>query len=252
MIAIEAVDGLPEINEGDDLAALIADRSQPQDGDIVVIAQKVVSKAEGRLRALADVTPSPEAERIAIQTDKDPRLVQLILDESSQVLRAVPGVLIVETHHGFVCANAGIDASNLAGASDSLLLLPVDPDASARHLRSELQTRTGKQLAVLIADSFGRAWRSGQADVAIGCAGIAPLQDLRGETDRDGRELAATVIATADEIAGAADLARAKDSGQPVVIVRGRGDLVTRDDGPGAAAGLRSRAEDLFRDAKTG
>lgn len=250
MIEIAAVEGLPEVQVGDDVATLIAERADLQNGDVVVIAQKIVSKAEGQLRVLAEVTPGEEAERIAAQTEKDPRLVQLILDESNSVLRAVPGVLIVETHRGFVCANAGIDASNLAGAEDAVLLLPTDPDASAREIRGGLQSATGCNLAVIVADSFGRAWRSGQADVAIGCAGMEPLQDLRGGSDRDGRELAATVIAVADELASAADLARGKASGHPVAVVRGRGELVNNEDGPGAVASLRERAADLFRDPK--
>lgn len=251
MIEIAAVEGLPEVRPGDDVAALIAERADLQDGDMVVIAQKIVSKAEGQLRVLGDVTPGDEARRVAEQSEKDPRLVQLILDESSAVLRAVPGVLIVETHHGFVCANAGIDGSNLAGAADSVLLLPADPDASARQIRRGLIAATGCNLAVIVADSFGRAWRSGQADVAIGCAGLDPLQDLRGSSDRGGRELAATVIAVADELASAADLVREKASGHPVAVARGRGDLVTGDDGPGAVASLRERAADLFRDPKS-
>ena len=250
-LEIQAVDGLPEVAPGDNIAALIAERSDLQDGDIVVIAQKIVSKAEGQLRDLAAVTPSAEAERLAAVTEKDPRLVQLILDESNEVLRAVPGVLIVETTHGFVCANAGIDASNLAGAGDAVLLLPRDPDASARAIRAGIAEHAGRSVAVIVADSFGRAWRSGQADVAIGCAGIEPLLDLRGQRDSAGRELAATVIAVADELASAADLARTKTSGRPAVLVRGRGDLLTPEHGPGAAASLRERSADLFREPKS-
>jgi coenzyme F420-0:L-glutamate ligase/coenzyme F420-1:gamma-L-glutamate ligase len=172
--------------------------------------------------------------------------VQVVLDESSEILRASRGVLICVTRHGFVCANAGVDASN-APAPDTVVLLPVDPDDSARRIRAALRTRMGVSPAVLITDSFGRAWRHGQCDVAIGCAGIAPLEDWRGRRDAVGRELTATWIAIADELASAADLARAKDARQPVVIVKGAGRHVSDEDGPGAAALLRPEAEDLFR-----
>ncbi|HEU0316455.1 MAG TPA: coenzyme F420-0:L-glutamate ligase, partial [Solirubrobacteraceae bacterium] len=176
----------------------------------------------------------------------DPRHVQVILDESTEILRAAPGVLICRTPHGFVCANAGVDASN-APAAETLVLLPVDPDASARALRARLRELTGAAPAVLVTDSFGRAWRHGQCDVAIGCAGLDPLRDWRGRPDARGRELAATWIALADQVAGAADLARTKDSGEPVVIVGGLEDRVRPGDGPGAAALVRPLAEDLFR-----
>ncbi|MGK2878610.1 MAG: coenzyme F420-0:L-glutamate ligase [Solirubrobacterales bacterium] len=245
-ISAEAVRGLPEIAAGDDLAALIAQHTDLVDGDIVVIAQKVVSKSEDRFADPARSNPGDRASELAATTGKDPGLVQLILDESSEVLRATEGVLIVETRHGFVCANAGIDSSNVPG-DELVLLLPRDPDASAREIRSRLASITGKALAVLIADSFGRAWRSGQLDIAIGCAGIEPLLDERGGVDRDGRELAATIQAVADELAAAADIARSKDSGEPVVVVRGRSDLVISGDGPGATASLRERSQDLFR-----
>jgi len=247
-ITAVAVDGLPEVQPGDDLAALIAaatgEEITPE--DVIVIAHKIVSKAEGRTRALADVEPSPRALELAADHGKDPRHVQVVLDESSEILRASRGVLICVTRHGFVCANAGVDASN-APAPDTLVLLPADPDASARRIRAALRTRIGVSPAVLITDSFGRAWRHGQCDVAIGCAGIAPLEDWRGRTDAVGRELIATWIAIADELASAADLARAKDARQPVVIVKGAGRHVSDEDGPGAAALLRPEAEDLFR-----
>jgi coenzyme F420-0:L-glutamate ligase / coenzyme F420-1:gamma-L-glutamate ligase len=247
-ITAVAVDGLPEVQPGDDLAALIAaatgEEIAPE--DVIVIAHKIVSKAEGRTRALADVEPSPRALELAADHGKDPRHVQVVLDESSEILRASRGVLICVTRHGFVCANAGVDASN-APAPDTLVLLPADPDASARRIRAALRTRIGVSPAVLITDSFGRAWRHGQCDVAIGCAGIAPLEDWRGRTDAVGRELIATWIAIADELASAADLARAKDARQPVVIVKGAGRHVSDEDGPGAAALLRPEAEDLFR-----
>jgi coenzyme F420-0:L-glutamate ligase/coenzyme F420-1:gamma-L-glutamate ligase len=251
VLSAVAPSGLPEVTRGDDLAALTeqaleADQQDLLEGDVLVIAHKVVSKAEGRIRSLSGVAPGPEALRLAEQVDKDPRAVQLILDESSQVLRAVHGVLICVTRHGFVCANAGIDASNVPG-EDAVLLLPVDPDDSARRLRQRLRELTGVAPAILISDSFGRAWRNGQSEVAIGCAGIAPLEDWRGRTDSVGRTLNATWIAVADELAAAADLARAKDSRQPVVVVRGAARYVTVEDGPGAAALIRPEEEDLFR-----
>ena len=178
--------------------------------------------------------------------DKDPRHVQVVLDESREVLRAAHGVLICVTHHGFVCANAGVDASNGPG-DDTGVMLPEDPDASARRVRARLRELAGAAPGVLITDSFGRAWRNGQFDVAIGCAGVAPLEDWRGRADSLGRELKATWIAVADELAGTADLARSKDSRQPVVIVSGAGRHVTVEDGPGAVALIRPETEDLFR-----
>ncbi len=233
---------LPEIEAGDNLGELIAARAELRDGDVLVIAQKAVSKAEGRVRRLSSVSPGTEAHRLAAELDKEPALVELVLEESAEVLRAERGVLITETHHGFVCASAGIDTSNLPEA-DTVCLLPEDPDASARRIRSELRTTVG----VVIADSFGRAWRLGQAEVAIGCAGLVPLDDWRGRRDAHGRELEATLIAIADEAASAADLVRSKDSRIPAVIVRGLDRFVTADDGPGAAALRRPRDEDLFR-----
>ncbi len=245
-LEVFAVEGLPELKAGDDLVALISGNTELTDGDIVVVAQKAVSKVEDRFADPATVTPSPRALELAEQTEKDPAQVELILSESREVLRAAPGVLIVETVHGFVCANAGIDNSNVPG-EDRVLLLPKDPDASARGLRVELQEATEAQLAVIVTDSFGRAWRTGQSDIAIGCAGIDPLLDLRGQNDSNGRGLNASIQAVADELAAASDLARSKASGHPVVIVRGRADLVTAEDGPGAVASLREHAQDLFR-----
>ena len=247
-VSAVAVEGLPEVQPGDDVAALIAASAPtPVSGeDVIVIAHKIVSKAEGRTRALADVDPSPRAIELAAGHGKDPRHVQVVLDESMEIVRASRGVLICLTRHGFVCANAGVDASN-APAPDTLVLLPADPDASARRIRAGLTRRLGVAPAVVITDSFGRAWRHGQCDVAIGCAGIAPLEDWRGRRDAAGRELTATWIAIADELASAADLARSKDARQPVVIVTGVGRHITADDGPGAAALLRPEAEDLFR-----
>jgi coenzyme F420-0:L-glutamate ligase/coenzyme F420-1:gamma-L-glutamate ligase len=246
-----ALDGLPEISPGDELATAIAtalNRSGEtvQAGDVIVIAHKVVSKAEGRLRRLADVEPGPRARQLAREQGKDPRHVQVVLDESRSVLRAARGVLICLTNRGFVCANAGVDASN-APVAGTVVLLPKDPDGSARRIRDRLRQILGVAPAILITDSFGRAWRHGQCDVAIGCAGLSPLDDWRGRIDSVGRELGATWIAIADELAGAADLARTKDSRQPVVLLRGAERHVTPDDGAGALALLRPQAEDLFR-----
>jgi coenzyme F420-0:L-glutamate ligase/coenzyme F420-1:gamma-L-glutamate ligase len=251
MLTAVALAGLPEIDSGADLAALIAAATAHDDlklapGDVVVVAHKAVSKAEGRVRALADVAPGERAHTLAREHGKDPRHVQVILDESREVLRAERGILICVTHHGFVCANAGVDASN-APTPGTVIMLPRDPDASARALRARLSELTGIRPGVVVTDSFGRAWRNGQSDIAIGCAGIAPLDDWRGRTDRAGRELHATVLAAADELAAAADLARTKDGGEPVILVRGAERHVTADDGPGAAALVRPAEQDLFR-----
>jgi coenzyme F420-0:L-glutamate ligase/coenzyme F420-1:gamma-L-glutamate ligase len=235
--------GLPEVRPGDDLAALLAAAAgdELRSGDVLVVAHKVVSKAEGAVVALDNVVASERARELAAGTDRDPRHVQVVLDESAELIRAERGVLIARTHHGFVCANAGVDASN-APAPGTLVCLPRDPDASARALRAALPARP----AVVIADSFGRAWRNGQVEVAIGVAGLRPLEDWRGRTDSVGRELRATWIAVADEAAAAADLARAKDGREPAVLVRGLERHVTDPDGPGAAALVRARSEDLF------
>jgi coenzyme F420-0:L-glutamate ligase / coenzyme F420-1:gamma-L-glutamate ligase len=245
-----ALEGLPEIVPGDELAVVIAaalERSgvTVRAGDVVVVAHKVVSKSEGRLRRLAGVRPGPRATELARELDKDPRQLQVVLDESSAVLRASRGVMICVTKHGFVCANAGVDASN--APAGTLILLPADPDRSARSIRSRLRELVGVAPAVLITDSFGRAWRHGQCDVAIGCAGLSPLEDWRGRADAVGRELSATWIAIADQLAAAADLARTKDGRQPVIVVRGAERHVTAGDGPGAVALLRPEHEDLFR-----
>jgi coenzyme F420-0:L-glutamate ligase / coenzyme F420-1:gamma-L-glutamate ligase len=236
-----ALAGLPEIHPGDDLAALLAARDY-EPGDVLVIAHKIVSKAEGALRRLAEVTPTPQARELARVHGKDPRHVQVVLDESETVLRAQRGVLICRTRLGFVCANAGVDASN-APAEGVVVTLPRDPDASARALRAALPARP----AIVIADSFGRAWRQGQCDVAIGIAGLAPLDDWRGRRDPAGLELRATTIAIADEAAAAADLTRDKASREPAVVVRGLERFVTEDDGPGAVALVRPLDEDLFQ-----
>jgi coenzyme F420-0:L-glutamate ligase / coenzyme F420-1:gamma-L-glutamate ligase len=250
-ISATAIEGLPEVGPGDDLADLIATaarelRTSITDADVLVIAHKIVSKSEGRIRRLSDVQPGSTAIELAERVGKDPHHVQVILDESREVLRASHGVLICLTHHGFVCANAGVDASNVPG-DDALVMLPRDPDASARNLRARIHTLTNAAPAVLITDSFGRAWRHGQVDVAIGCAGLTPLEDWRGRRDTVGRELKATWIAAADELAAAADLARTKDGALPVIVVRGADRHISADDGPGAAALIRPESQDLFR-----
>jgi len=241
-----AVAGMPEFAPGDVVGAEIAARFELGGDDVVVISQKVVSKAEGRLRDLDEVEPGARARELAAEHDKDPALVELVLAESARIVRASGGVLITETHTGLICANAGIDSSNVGGGRN-VALLPADPDGSARRIRAEIGTAAGVRPAIVIADSFGRPWRLGQAEVAIGCAGLEPLDDWRGRRDRDGRELEATAIATADQLAAGADLVRSKDGGQPVVVVRGLEGLVRDEDGPGAAGLLRPAAEDLFR-----
>jgi coenzyme F420-0:L-glutamate ligase/coenzyme F420-1:gamma-L-glutamate ligase len=242
-----AVTGVGEVAEGDRLGALLAGAAPSlEDRDVVVVSHKVVSKAEGRLRPLSDVEPTDRATGLAGALDKDPRFVQLVLDESRSVIRAERGVLIVETRQGWICANAGIDTSNVPG-HETVVLLPENADASARRIRREISEECGVSPAVVVADSFGRAWRVGQVDIAIGCAGLEPLDDWRGREDAVGRELEATVVAVADEVAGAADLVRAKDGDVPAAIVRGLDAYVTAEDGPGAAPLRRAESEDLFR-----
>jgi len=240
-LSAHVVAGIPEVHAGDDLAAMIAEAIEVRDGDVVVLSQKIVSKSEGRVVALPDVQPSERARELAEALGKDARAVQVVLDESTEVLRAERGVLITRTRHGLVCANAGVDQSNVPG-DDVVCLLPLDPDASARSIR----TRLPGAPAVVIADSLGRAWRLGQADVAIGCAGLVPIDDRRGTRDAGGRELIATMDAIADQAASAAALVRDKAGRDAVVVVRGLERYVTADDGPGAAAIVRPRAEDLF------
>jgi coenzyme F420-0:L-glutamate ligase/coenzyme F420-1:gamma-L-glutamate ligase len=235
-----ALPGLPEVRLGDDLGALLS-AFELEPGDVLVVAHKLVSKAEGALRRLDEVTPSARAVELAAALHKDPRHVQVVLDESAEVVRAQRGLLICRTHHGFVCANAGVDTSNAPDAG-TVVTLPRDPDASARALRAALPARP----AVVVADSFGRAWRHGQCDVAVGVAGLQALDDWRGRTDSVGLELRATVIAVADQAAAAADLVREKDSREPAVVVRGLERHVTPHDGPGAAALVRPPDEDLF------
>jgi coenzyme F420-0:L-glutamate ligase/coenzyme F420-1:gamma-L-glutamate ligase len=242
VIRAHAIGGLPEVRPGDDLAALIAGAEPDlRGGDVVVIAHKIVSKAEGRIRRLADVEPGAAALALAQRLGKDPRHLQAVLDETAEIVRD-ERVLICRTRHGFVCANAGVDQSN--APEGCVVLLPENPDASARRLRAALPGRP----AVVIADSFGRPWRIGQCDVAIGIAGLTAVDDWLGRPDRSGRELEATAIAIGDEAAAAADLARAgKDAGEPVVVLSGLERFVSDDDGPGAAAIVRALADDLFR-----
>jgi coenzyme F420-0:L-glutamate ligase/coenzyme F420-1:gamma-L-glutamate ligase len=250
-----ALSGLPELRAGDDLARLIADAAHVddplRDGQLVVIAHKAVSKCEGAVVALAHVRPGERALQLAAAAadagqERDPRAIQVVLDESVEIVRAERGVLVCRTRHGFVCANAGVDASNAADAG-TLVLLPRDPDASARQIRARLRELTGASVAVLVTDSFGRAWRHGQVDVAIGLAGMQPLDDWRGRADSAGMQLRATWLAVADAAGAVAELARSKDSREPVVILDGLQRYFSDDDGPGAAALLRPLDEDLFR-----
>ena len=242
------VEGLPEVTETFNIGKAIAERVQMTDGDIVAVSQKIVSKSEGRVVRLDETDPGPDAVSLAARTGKDPRLVQHVLNESRNLIRVDEqrSVLITETHHGYICANAGIDQSNTAGENQAILL-PLDPDGSARRIRVELETASGVKAAVVVTDSFGRAWRHGQVETAIGCAGIDPLDDWRGQEDQRGRELTATVIAVADQIAAASDLVRTKTDGVPAVVLRGLDHFVTEDDGPGCAAQLREPSDDLFR-----
>jgi coenzyme F420-0:L-glutamate ligase/coenzyme F420-1:gamma-L-glutamate ligase len=250
-----AIGGLPELRAGDDLGELIwrcaRDQEPLRDGPLVVVAHKAVSKCEGAIVALAEVRPGERARELAAEAaaagqQRDARAIQVVLDESVEVLRAQRGVLICRTRHGFVCANAGVDASNSA-ERETLILLPRDPDASARRLRARLRELTGASVAVLVTDSFGRAWRHGQVDVAIGLAGMRPLDDWRGRVDSTGMQLRATWLAIADAAAAVAELARTKDSREPVVVVDGLQRHLSDDDGPGAVALLRPLDEDMFR-----
>jgi coenzyme F420-0:L-glutamate ligase/coenzyme F420-1:gamma-L-glutamate ligase len=235
------VEGLPELRAGDDLAALVAERVQLEDRDVVVFAQKAISKVEGRVVRLDDVTPSERAREIA-GDEGDPRRIEWILREAKRVVRVRAPLVICETRHGFICASAGIDQSNTPEPG-TLVLLPVDPDGSAERLREALRARTGRDVGVVVTDSFGRPWRQGTTDVAIGAAGIEVISDLSGEHDPIGYELKATFIAVADEVAGAAQLVSGKLDRNPVTIVRG---LDVRGDGRAADIPVPPE-RDLFR-----
>jgi coenzyme F420-0:L-glutamate ligase/coenzyme F420-1:gamma-L-glutamate ligase len=219
MISLLPVYGLPEIREGDDLAALVGELIELADADVVVVAQKAVSKAEGRVIRIDSLEASPKAIELA-GDERDPREVEAVLREATRIVRERGPLVIAETSHGFICASAGVDHSN-APEPGTLVLLPVDPDASARAFRDRVRELTGRSVAVVVTDSFGRPFRQGTTDVAIGVAGMQPILDLRGTTDRIGYELRSTRVAIADEIAAAADLARGKAEGVPVVVVRG-------------------------------
>jgi len=250
-LRLRSLPGIPEVRAGDDLCELILVALEQsgetlQDGDVIVLAQKIVSKAEGRLVELATVQPSEQALALAAQADKDPRVVELILRESTEVLRCRPGVIVVEHRSGFVMANAGIDQSNVIQQGEGVvLLLPLDADASCAALRASLRAATGADIAVLIIDSHGRAWRQGTVGMSIGAAGMPTLLDLRGEPDRHGRALMTTQVGLADEVAAAASLLMGQaGEGRPVVLARG----VPRVPGPGSARDLvRPRELDLFR-----
>ena len=238
--------GIGAVREGDDVASLLAGASSSagglEDGDVIVVAHKIVSKAEGRVVRLAEVDPSPQAVALAGE-EGDPRQTEVLLREAVRVVRSRPPLVIAETRHGFVCASAGVDASN-APEPDTLVLLPLDPDGSAARLRARLAELTGREVAVIVSDSFGRAWRQGTTDVAIGVAGLRPLLDLRGERDANGYELRGTMIAIADEIAGAAELVMGKTAGVPAAIVRG----LAAELGDGTARELVMPPDrDLFR-----
>jgi len=244
-IRVIPLTGLPELEQGDDLAALLAEAVAQagglEDGDVVVVAQKAVSKVEGRVVRLDEVEPSPRAVELA-GSDGDPRQVEVILRESAEILRSRPPLVIARTRHGFVCASAGVDASNAKGPG-TVILLPLDPDASAAALRERLAGLTGVAPAVIVSDSFGRAWRQGTTDVALGVAGMAALRDLRGSCDAVGYELRSTMIAVADEVAGAAELVLGKAEGVPAAIVRG---VHAAGQGRGADI-VMPRDRDLFR-----
>jgi coenzyme F420-0:L-glutamate ligase/coenzyme F420-1:gamma-L-glutamate ligase len=240
---ITGVVGLPEIRPGDDLAELIATATTVRDGDVVVVTSKVVSKAEGRTVELEDVEPSGFATEWAKRWDKDPRVVELVLRESRRIVRMAGPVLITETHHGFVCANSGIDQSS-SGAAGRVVLLPEDPDASARRIRAGFAAR-GADVAVIISDTFGRPWREGQTDVAVGIAGIVPLRSYIGEVDPHGHEFRVQELCVVDELAAAAELVKGNTSRVPAAVIRGY--EWQRDDGASMASVIRDAQRDLFR-----
>ena len=249
-MTLTALSGIPAVQPGDDVAAILADALDagpmaPRDRDVLVVTHKIISKAEGRYRSLADVTPSPRARQLAAATGKDPALVEVILSESRQVVRSRRELIITEHRSGMVMANAGIDQSNVPGGSERVLLLPENPDASSAALRTALGARFGVDIAVVVSDSVGRAWRNGVVGLALGAAGLPALQDLRGRNDLEGRALKVTQVGLADEIASAAELLMGEaDEGRPAVLVRG----VQWCEAPVAAAALiRDRQQDLFR-----
>ena len=250
-VEVTALVGIPEIAPGDDLAALITDAVSATPGilplrrdDVLVVTQKVVSKAEGAIVPLDTVTPRPEAVAFAERWDRDPRQLEVVLREARRIVRMDRGVVITETEHGFICANGGIDASNVGPASGQVvMLLPHDPDASAARIRAAIRARFGVDVPVIVSDSFGRPWRWGITDVAIGVSGLIPIEDLRGATDADGRVMRSTIRASADEIASAAELALGKSAGRPVALVRGAAPLL----GEGSIRdSLMPREFDLF------
>lgn len=245
---------LPEVRPGDDLGGMVVDAWQrliaqrpmlaPRPDDVLVVTQKVVSKAEGRIVDLSTVEPRPQAVEFATRWQRDPRQVEVVLREAVEVVRMERGVLIVRTRHGFVCANAGVDASNV-GRPDEVTLLPDDPDGSARAIRERLGRELGVAPCVIVSDSFGRPWRWGIVDVALGVAGFAPLDDQRGRPDAAGRVMQATVVAVADQIASAAELASGKTSGRPLVLVRGA--TLPPGDGSVVRDVVMDAASDMFR-----
>lgn len=251
-LTVTALLGIPEVVPGDDLAAILLtaiDRTPGilplTDEDVLIVTQKVVSKAEGAVVSLADIVPRAEAVEFAALWDRDPRQLEVVLREAHRVVRMANGVLITETAHGFICANGGVDASNVgSGSGDLVTLLPVDPDASATTIRHAIQDRYGVDVPVIVSDSFGRPWRWGIVDVAIGVSGLLPIEDLRGSRDRDGRVMRSTIRAVADELASAAELALGKTAGRPAAVVRGaaftRGEGSIRDT-------LMPASFDLFR-----
>jgi coenzyme F420-0:L-glutamate ligase/coenzyme F420-1:gamma-L-glutamate ligase len=245
-IELNAIPGIPHVAPGDDLAALIDSAARGADlalgGGALVVCQKIVSKAEGRVVKLAEIEPSAEARRIAAEDGKDPRHIELVLRESVRIVRRGHRVLVCETRHGFVCANAGVDLSNAPGP-EVAVLLPLDPDASARRLRDALRARGHDALAVIVSDTFGRPWREGLVDLALGCAGLAPIEDRRGTLDWVGRPLEVTALAIADQLAAAAGLLMGKDAGIPAVLVRG----ATLEGDGNVKQTLRDPKSDLFR-----
>jgi coenzyme F420-0:L-glutamate ligase/coenzyme F420-1:gamma-L-glutamate ligase len=246
-IELIGLETIGEVAPGESVGALVCaacarEAIELSDDDVLVIAQKIVSKAEGQLLDLATIQPSPRAKELARQLDKDAALAQVILDESREVIKAGGRALVVETHHGFICANAGVDQSNVG--KNVVALLPRDPDDSARRIREDIRRRTGKTPAVIISDSFGRPWRLGTVDVAVGIAGMKAIKDERGLTDRYGYQLKAAVAAIADELAAAAELVMGKRDGVPIVVIRGCN--VEKEAGTVQEL-LRPKAEDLFR-----